>query len=191
MSSHRAPPPTHPSRVWLGLMTVAVAGIIVPPTILAAHAVAPRVAADEHLALTPERSPEPVAHGGPLSLPSIGAVTSDPPAYLPPIPRPAQRPSAPLQTVRGSTAARPTPAAAPSATEAPSSATSVPTVTEPVQAATTEATPTATTDPTETCLPGCDDETATETTTTETTTSDPTETVSVTVSATETTEEGQ
>jgi hypothetical protein len=77
VGSHRPAPPRHPSRLWLGLMAAAVTGIVVPPTILAARAAAPQVTAAGHLSL-PEWSPEPVAHGGPLALPSIGVVATGP-----------------------------------------------------------------------------------------------------------------
>jgi hypothetical protein len=165
-------------------MTAAVTGIVAG-TVAAGHAAAPKVAADERLALTPERTPELVGHGGPLSIPSIGAVVSDPVAYLPPVPRPAVRRSAAPETVRGSTGARPTVPAAPSAAQVPSSATSTPTVTEPTQAATVTTTETATTTAAATTT------TEATTTTASTTSETATATVSVTVSASETTEEGQ
>jgi hypothetical protein len=141
MTPRHAPAPTHPSRLWLGLMAGAVAGMVAG-TVGAAREVAPQVSADGRLSLTPERSPELSGHGGPLVIPSIGAISVDPPAHLPPIPvattpRPAQRPATARQTAQGSTGSQPAPTAAPSAAETPSSATSTQTATESTQAATT------------------------------------------------------
>jgi hypothetical protein len=145
MPSHRPPAPARRPRLWLALMGAACAGMVLPPIVLAAQSVAPQPVV-ERLSLTPERPVEPVGHGGPLSVPTVGVVAEETSGGLPPIVRttrtigsaePPQRPQEASETARGSTDSHPALPGVSSATPETAMATPGEEVTDSAQDSTT------------------------------------------------------